>query len=62
MTWVFAMCPAGLGMRRTRTDLETVDGVELADVPERRPKSGKRFMKKKTAFAMDIQEDGDDDF
>ena len=55
-------CFAAMGLRRARTDLEGIDDVEMTEVPDRRPKSGKRFMKKKTAFAMDIPEGGDDDF
>ncbi|KAK7110980.1 trichohyalin-like [Littorina saxatilis] len=53
----------GLDFRRTRTDLEEGD-VEQGGAAQhaRRPASGKRFMKKKPAFAMDIHENGDDDF
>lgn len=56
------MCFSALNLRRARTDLEAVDDVELAEMPDRRPRSGKRFMKKKAAFAVDIPEGGDDDF
>ncbi|KAL8610099.1 hypothetical protein ACOMHN_024565 [Nucella lapillus] len=52
----------GLDFRRTRTDLEAGDNRSL-EMSSRRPTSGKRFMKKKTAFAPDIEEiGGDDDF
>lgn len=51
----------GLEFRRTKTDLEAPDNRTL-EMDNRRPASGKRFMKKKTAFAPDIEEIGDDDF
>ncbi|XP_076436478.1 uncharacterized protein LOC143275994 [Babylonia areolata] len=50
-----------LQIRRARTDLEAGDGRPL-EMADRRPASGKRFKKKKAAFATDIQEDDDGGF